>query len=102
MLGNTEMQYRWAGQLCLSRNSVPVFGEVEKGLYVACCQNGLGVSKGTLAGALIADLAMGVDSPLVREMLEYAAPKKLYPEPFMTLGAKTRLWWGQRKAGRDL
>jgi glycine/D-amino acid oxidase-like deaminating enzyme len=102
MLGNMEMQYRWAGQLCLSRNSVPVFGEVEKGLYVACCQNGLGVSKGTLAGALIVDFAMGADNPLVGEMLEYEAPEKLYPEPFMTLGAKTHLWWGQYRAGRDL
>ena len=69
---------------------------------MACCQNGLGVARGTLAGVLIVDFAMGVDSPMVHEMLSYDAPKKLFPEPFMTVGAKTHLWWGQQTAGKDL
>ena len=102
MLGEVTMAYRWGGPLCLSLNSVPAFGEVETGVYVACCQNGLGTVKGTLAGKLIADLACGSNDPMVAEMLGYPAPKKLYPEPFMTLGARGRLWWMHRRAGRDL
>ena len=102
MLGDVAMAYRWGGHLCLSLNSVPAFGEVEPGLYVACCQNGLGTVKGTLAGKLIVDLACGSNEPMVQEMLGHDEPKKLYPEPFMTLGARARLWWMQRRAGRDL
>ena len=102
MLGAVAMDYRWGGALCLSLNSVPAFGELEAGVYVACCQNGLGTVKGTLAGKLIADLACGGNDPMLAEMLSYAAPRKLYPEPFMTLGARTRLWWMHRRAGRDL
>lgn len=101
-LGDVTTEYRWGGHLCLSLNSVPAFGEVEEGLYVACCQNGLGTVKGTLAGKLIADLACGSNDPMVAEMLGYDAPRPLYPEPFMTFGVRGRLWWMHRRAGRDL
>ena len=101
-LSGVEMEYRWGGHLCLSRNSVPVFGEVGKNVYVACCQNGLGTVKGTLGGMLAVDLAMGNDNPMVGEMLAFPQPDKLFPEPFMTLGARTYLWWTHRQAGADL
>ena len=59
MLSGVAMEYRWGGRLCLSLNGSPAFGEVAEGLYAACCQNGLGTVKGTLAGMLAADLAAG-------------------------------------------
>ena len=96
------MEFRWGGQLCLSLNSAPAFGEIEKRVYSACCQNGLGTVKGTLSGKLIADLACGANDPMVADMLDLPAPQKLYPEPFMTLGARAKLWWMHRRAGRDL
>lgn len=102
MLPDVQMQYQWNGALCLSRNSVPVFGEVEKGIYAACCQNGLGASKGTLNGVLIADHAMGKSNAMIDTVLGNKKPAKLFPEPFMSLGAKARLWWGLRQAGGDL
>ena len=101
MLPDVSMQYRWGGHLALTLNSVSVFGEVEKNLYVACCQNGLGVAKGTLNGMLIADLATGKDNALLRENLAQPSPRKHPPEPLMSLGAKLRLWWRQRNAGRE-
>lgn len=102
MLGEIPMEYRWGGHLCLSLNSVPAFGEIEKGIYAACCQNGLGTVKGTLSGKLIADLACASNEPLVGVLLSLDKPKKLYPEPFMTLGARANLWWMHRRAGDDL
>lgn len=102
MLPNVDMQYCWSGHMCLSRNSVQVFGEIEKGIFAACCHNGLGASKGTIGGISIADLAVGVENPMVEEMRGCDEPKKLFPEPFMTVGAKSHLWWGQRKAGKDI
>ncbi|MEL7026187.1 MAG: FAD-binding oxidoreductase, partial [Pseudomonadota bacterium] len=62
MLTGVEMDYRWGGRLCLSRNNVQVIGEVEPGLFAAGCQNGLGTAKGTLAGMLAAEAASGVSS----------------------------------------
>jgi glycine/D-amino acid oxidase-like deaminating enzyme len=95
-------EYRWGGHLCVSLNAVPAFGEVEKRVYAACCCNGLGTVKGTLYGKLIAELAAGHQDPLVQDVLAEAAPRKLYPEPMMTWGARTKLWWMQERAGQEL
>jgi len=102
MLPDVTMDYRWGGRLCLSWNGVPAFGEIEEGLFSACCQNGLGTSKGTLAGMLAAELATQSNSPLVAKMLVCEAPKRLPPEPLAWLGANARMRWGEWKAGREL
>jgi glycine/D-amino acid oxidase-like deaminating enzyme len=101
-LKGVSSEYRWGGHLCLSLNAVPAFGEVEKRVYAACCCNGLGTVKGTFYGKLVADLAAGNQEPMVQDALAEATLKKLYPEPLMTWGAKTKLWWVQRRAGREL
>jgi len=102
MLKGVTPEYRWGGHLCLSLNAVPAFGEVEKQVYAACCCNGLGTVKGTLYGKLVADLAVGCDEPMVNDALAEPALEQLYPEPLMTWGAKTKLWWVQKRAGREL
>jgi len=101
MLKDVGMEYRWSGQICLSWNSVPAFGEVEEGVYAAGCQNGLGVCKGTLHGKLAANLAAGSNEPLVSDVLAMERPKKLPPEPFMSMGANLNIWWLRRRAGTD-
>lgn len=102
MLENVEMEYRWGGHLCLSRNAVPAFGEVADRLFAAACQNGLGTTKGSLSGMLAADLACGEHSRLLEEWQNQPPPAKLMPEPFMGLGARTYLKWTQSRAGLDL
>ena len=102
MLDQVTMEHRWGGHLCLSLNSAPAFGEIEPGIYAACCQQGLGVMQGTLSGKLIAELAIGQDNEDLRTYQSFGEPKKLYPEPFMTLGAKTHLWWSHLRAGKNL
>ncbi len=102
MLAGVDMEYRWGGRLCLSRNNVPAFGEVEDGLYAACCQNGLGTAKGTLAGMLAAELATGQTSERLSGMLAEPEPQKLPPEPLAWIGANAVIKWGEFKAGREL
>jgi glycine/D-amino acid oxidase-like deaminating enzyme len=102
MLPDVRAEYRWGGHLCLSLNSAPAFGEVERGVYAACCCNGLGTVKGTLYGKLIADLAVATGEPMIEAALAEPTPRKLYPEPLMTWGAKAKLWWMQKRAGREL
>ncbi len=46
MLPRMEMEYCWSGRLCLSRNEVWALGELQPGLFSACCQNGLGATRG--------------------------------------------------------
>jgi len=102
MLAGVEMQYRWGGRLCLSRNDAPAFGEVADGLFAACCQNGLGTAKGTAAGIAAADLACGVDSPLARHLAAAPAPVRLPPEPLAWIGANAVMRWGEWRAGVEM
>ncbi|QGX97090.1 FAD-binding oxidoreductase [Roseovarius faecimaris] len=102
MLRGVGMEYRWGGRLCLSWNNVPALGELDEGLYSACCQNGLGTAKGTLHGKLMAELASGIPSELLDEVMAQDAPRRLPPRPLTWLGASATLLWGERKAGREL
>lgn len=101
MLKDVEMSQRWGGRLCLSWNSDPIFGEVEQGIYAACCQNGLGASLGTLSGMLAADYATGVDNPYVADYLAAPIPSRLPPEPLSLIGATVYLNWKEWRAGRE-
>ncbi|MEO1238566.1 MAG: FAD-binding oxidoreductase [Pseudomonadota bacterium] len=102
MLDGMDIEYRWGGRLCLSRNNVQVIGEVKPGLFAACCQNGLGTAKGTLAGLLAAELASGVSSPALDRALASPEPIRV-PPGFITKpvgNARTR--WGEVRAGKEL
>jgi glycine/D-amino acid oxidase-like deaminating enzyme len=101
MLNGIEMEYRWGGRLCLSWNSVPVFGEIEDGVFAAVCQNGLGASKGTLAGMLAAEYATGTDNPYIKDYLAFPQPSLLPPEPFASMGATVFLNWKEWRAGME-
>jgi glycine/D-amino acid oxidase-like deaminating enzyme len=103
MLKQVSMEYRWSGRLCLSRNNVWATGKLDKNLFSACCQNGLGTTKGTIAGIVAAEMACGthVDS-LVPEFTGKIAPQKLLPEPIMTVGARNYLKYKEWRAGREL
>ena len=85
----------------MSRNGVPVIGEIEKGLFAACCQNGLGASKGTLAGILGAEYACGCENPYIEDHINEAQPTRLPPEPFATIGATVYLNWQEWRAGLE-
>ncbi|MEL7279811.1 MAG: FAD-binding oxidoreductase [Pseudomonadota bacterium] len=101
MLSDVGMEYRWGGRLCLSRNGVAAFGEVDEGLYSACCQNGLGTAKGTTLGLAAAELASGEPSWIVDHLLAQDAPQKLPPAPIAALGANAVMRWGEWRAGLE-
>ncbi|MDJ0614419.1 MAG: FAD-binding oxidoreductase [Rhizobiaceae bacterium] len=101
-LDHVEQEHVWSGRLCLSRNSAPAFGQLEEGLYAACCQNGLGTTKGTLAGIAAAEFACEGETELVRDMLEQGVPTKLPPAPLDTIGANAFMRWAEFKARREM
>lgn len=100
-LRGMEMEFTWAGHLCLSQNSVSVTGELEEGLYAACCQNGLGTARGTLTGMGVAEMAMEVDSDITRALRAEPDPTRLPPRPFSDIGANLFLRWKEWRAGAE-
>jgi len=102
ILDGVGMEHQWGGRLCLSLNNVQVIGEIEDRLFAACCQNGLGTAKGTLAGLLAADLATGGTSRALDRALAADPPRRLPPAPVTRLGAAARIRWAETRAGREL
>ncbi len=97
-LAGTPMQYSWAGHLCLSLNGVSVTGEIERGVFSACVQNGLGTARGTLTGIAAAELACGSESDITRHFAGQEQPRKLPPQPFQQIGANALLRWKEWRA----
>ncbi len=101
MLKNVEMEYCWGGRLCLSRNNVFAAGEVEDGVFSACCQNGLGTAKGTAIGVIAAEQASKATRSLIEDYKAEEPPKKLLLKPLMYLGANGYMRWKEMRAGKD-
>lgn len=101
MLGDLRMQYRWGGAMALTWNGVPVYGEIEPGLFAACACNGVGATKATALGIAAADAALGIDSELLSLFRSFDPPKRLPPQPFLTIGAKANLSFKEWRAGLE-
>ncbi|WGJ06516.1 NAD(P)/FAD-dependent oxidoreductase [Brucella intermedia] len=93
MLPNVDMEHTWTGFICLSRNGAPGFGQIAKNVYTSLCQNGVGITKGTIGGILAADMACDIDNPLIDDMLKLGSPTGLPPRPFLDLGVRARFAW---------
>ena len=100
-LAGMQMEFQWAGHLCLSLNGVAVMRELEAGVYSGCVQNGLGTARGTLTGIGAAELALGIESDITRHFGAEAAPRKLPPQPFRELGANAVLRWKEWRAADE-
>ena len=92
-LRDVTMAHTWSGFVCLSRNAAPGFGQLAPNIWSAVCQNAVGVTKGTFGGTLAADLASGVDNPLIADMESLGAPTDLPPRPFLDIGVRARFQW---------
>ena len=101
MLDDVGMDYRWGGRLCLSLNGVGAIAELAPGLHSACCQNGLGTAKGTLAGIVAAEQLLGSRESLVPEYAAEPLPYRLPPKALMNLGANAYLRFKEKAAGPD-
>jgi glycine/D-amino acid oxidase-like deaminating enzyme len=99
MLKGTPMEYRWAGAMALTWNGVPAFGEIEPGVFAAIACNGVGATKATASGIAAAEAALGEESWLVQVFRGFAAPKRLPPQPFLTIGATANLSMKEWSAG---
>ncbi|BAK77287.1 FAD dependent oxidoreductase [Pseudogulbenkiania sp. NH8B] len=101
MLPGVEFEYTWGGSLALSRNHQGFFGQLAPNVYGALCCNGLGVTRGTVTGTLLADWLAGQRNDLIDFLLSSPGPNKNPPEPFLSVGVNLNLCWGQHRAGKE-
>lgn len=101
MLPGVEFEYTWGGSLALSRNHMGFFGQLAPNVYGALCCNGLGVTRGTVTGTLLADWLAGQRNDLIDFLLSSPGPNRNPPEPFLSIGVNLNLMWGQYRAGKE-
>jgi glycine/D-amino acid oxidase-like deaminating enzyme len=90
-LTESDIQYSWTGHLSASRTGQAYFAKVDDGLYAAAGCNGSGLTRGTLWGRLLAEMASGVESPLLLRVMQRARPGWIPPSPFFDVGAALRM-----------
>jgi glycine/D-amino acid oxidase-like deaminating enzyme len=90
-LRDVKVAHAYSGGLTFSQNNEPLFARVEPNLFAVACQNAIGIAKGTIHGALMAEWASGGASTLIDDVLAYGKPSKLSPEPFLGWGVAARL-----------
>lgn len=101
-LTDVDFEYSWGGRLCLSRNTVPAFGWVDKNVISACCQNGLGTATGTLAGIAAADLAMNRNTEVITYLTNQDTPSKLPPRLLSYIGANATIKFKEFRARKEI
>ncbi len=69
-----DLQYTWTGHLSGTRTGEPYFARVADGLHAVAGCNGSGVARGALWGRLLVEMALGIDSPLLGDVLAQASP----------------------------
>ena len=93
MLADLAIEHTWGGFLCMSRNQDSLYGPVADGIWAAAGFQGIGVTRGTIAGRLVAQLALGETGPLVDDMMQIAHPAANPPRPFLDVGVAMRTAW---------
>lgn len=102
MLENVELQYTWGGPLCLSANNGALFGPRSDGVFEAIGCNGLGLSRGSAAGKLIAEYALGEPNELIHQLLNQPHPRSLPVRPIADVAVSAAIWVKEFSAGVEL
>ncbi len=100
-LPDVTFENTWVGYICMSRNGAPAFGQVAHNVWMSACQNGIGVTKGTISGQLIADLACEHENPLIKDIQALGSPQPLPARPLVEVGARAMMKWELWKNRRE-
>ncbi len=98
-LTDVPFEHSWGGALSLSRNGEPVFGELRPNVYGTVVHNGVGIARGTISGKLLAEMILGEDSELLRQMQAKGRPNRNLP--FQDLGVRINARARRLIAGKE-
>ncbi len=101
-LPNDIIQSTWSGVVSRTRNSSQIFEKIDKNIFVAGCYNGSGIGVGTLFGEQIAIKACNEDSKEIKTIESRNKPSWLPPEPFLSIGVRTRLFYERLRARSEI
>jgi len=101
-LPDNIIQSTWSGIVSRTRNSSQIFEKIDNNIFVAGCYNGSGIGVGTLFGEQIAMKASKENTQEIKIIEGRNKPTWLPPEPFLSLGIKTRLIYERIRARSEI
>lgn len=91
-LSHVEFEHTWGGTSSLSSNFQSFFGQIEEGVYAACCDQSVGAARGTISGKMLADLIAGRQSELLTDIQKVSGnPSVLPPKMMLRVGVPLRM-----------
>ena len=90
-LGEVAFAGTWGGILGFTRNEGAVFGEVRDGIWAVMSSDAAPMTKGAIAGKLLAEHICGEDSELLRLMLSLPGAARLPPDPILRFFVRRRI-----------
>ncbi len=101
-LSDDIIQSSWSGIVSRTRNSSQIFEKIDNNIFAAGCYNGSGIGVGTLFGEQIAIKASKENSSEIEIIEKRNKPKWLPPEPFLSIGIKSRLIYERLRARSEI
>ena len=102
LLPDDIIQSTWSGIVSRTRNSSQIFEKIDKNIFVAGCYNGSGIGVGILFGEQIAIKASNENTKEIETIEARDKPTWLPPDPFLSLGIKTRLIYERIRARSEI
>ena len=90
-LRGIEFEGTWGGLLGFTRNDGTIWGEIGERLFGVISSDASPVTRGTMAGKLLADHICGVESELLEVMRSLPRAASLPPEPVLRFMVKRRI-----------
>lgn len=98
-LADVPFETTWAGPMGAVPSQRPFIGVIARRAYAIAGFTGAGIAVGTTLGRLAAERLAGVKSESLGDARRLARPRKLPPEPFLSLGIRWRVRKMNRLAG---
>jgi glycine/D-amino acid oxidase-like deaminating enzyme len=82
-LADIEFVDTWGGIMAFTRNDGAIFGKLDENIYGVVSSDISPVTRGSMAGKLLADYVVGADSELLRLQLDIPKAGLLPPDPLL-------------------
>ena len=99
-ISNINFESVWGGTTGFTFNGGPIWGEIEKNIYISAGCNGGGIVKGTLFGELLAMSANQLKVPKIKNL--FGSASRMPSEPFRKIGFKLISMIESKRAKKEI
>ncbi|WFS63118.1 FAD-binding oxidoreductase [Pseudodesulfovibrio thermohalotolerans] len=101
-LKHVNFEFIYGGMINMTMNYRPLMMQQYPTVFASASGEGAGVAKTSLIGYYLAEWVSGISSQNLDFLRKISTPKRLPPEPFLSMGAKARLMYEEFNAKTEI